>query len=381
MTLRNAHIEEPLRVGLLEYCQASAFLHGGGDSTDAAVLPGAIAEGLAEYGGKGLSGCFFQKPGFRIKGRDPMELAGVPLREGVSLTLLGMDMDHHRAGELLGPCQHIAQAGQVMAVDGSQIGEAHILKESASRPQCLFQAGFQPMVKAIDGGLGGRLSKEAPIPFLKVVVGRFAAQLGKMIRQSPHIGVDGHAVVIQKNDHMLTGGPDVVQTLVGQSAGEGAVTDQRHDLIILVLQGPCPRHTQRHGNGVGGVAGDEGIMDAFVGLGKPGKAVQLPQCRKQCLTAGEDLVDVGLMPHVEHKAVMGGVKDPVDRHRQLHNAQIGGKVSACFRHVFQQKLPQLLTKLRQLILIECPDILRGMNGIQNHNDLLRLYGSAKTQPR
>lgn len=73
----------------------------------------------------------------------------------------------------------------------------------------------------------GDSPKEAPIPFLKVVVGRFAAQLGKMIRQSPHIGVDGHAVVVQKNDHMLTGGPNVVQTLVGQSAGEGAVTDQR----------------------------------------------------------------------------------------------------------------------------------------------------------
>ena len=67
-----------------------------------------------------------------------MELAGVPLCEGVALTLLGVDMDHHRAGELLGPCQHIAQAGQIMAVDGTKIGEAHILKESASRPQCLF---------------------------------------------------------------------------------------------------------------------------------------------------------------------------------------------------------------------------------------------------
>ena len=141
---------------------------------------------------------FFQAgrfPGQRA--RYAVELAGFPLREGVALTLLGVDMDHHRAGELLGPCQHIAQAGQVVAVDGSQIGEAHVFKESASRPQCLFQAGFQPMVKTIDGGLGGRLSKEAPIPFLKVVVGRFAAQLGKMIRQSPHIGVDGHAVVVQ----------------------------------------------------------------------------------------------------------------------------------------------------------------------------------------
>ena len=71
----------------------------------------------------------------------------------------------------------------------------------------------------------------------------------------------------------------------------------------------------------------------------------------------------------------------MDGYSQFYNAHIGRKMSAGFRHVFQQKLPQLLTKLRQLILIECPDILRGMNGIQNHNDLLRLYGSAKTQPR
>ena len=88
------------------------------------------------------------------------------------------------------------------------------------------------------------------------------------------------------------------------------------------------------------------VAGAFASLGKARNAAPVTQTR-HCLTApGENLVCVGLMPHVEHKAVMGGVKDPVDRHRQLHNAQIGGKVSACFRHVFQQKLPQLLTKLQ-----------------------------------
>ena len=96
------------------------------------------------------------------------------------------------------------------------------------------------------------------------------------------------------------------------------------------------------------MSGDEGVVFALSGLGEAGEAAELPQGVKQRLPAGEGLVDVGLMPHVEHKAVMGGVKDPVDRHRQLHNAQIGGKVSACFRHVFQQKLPQLLTKLQNV---------------------------------
>ena len=93
------------------------------------------------------------------------------------------------------------------------------------------------------------------------------------------------------------------------------------------------------------------------GLEKPGKTVQLPQCGKQSLTAGEGQVDVGLMPHVEHKAVMGGVKGQWIA-TVSHNAQIGGKVSACFRHVFPAETAATPYKAAAVDFDQCPDISR-----------------------
>ena len=116
---------------------------------------------------------------------------------------------------------------------------------------------------------------------------------------------------------------------------------------------------------------NKGIVDALIGLRKAGQAVQLPQRGKQSLTARQSLVDIGLVTHVEHQPILRGVKHPVDRHRQFDHAQIGRKMPAGFRHVFQQKLPQLTAELRQLFLIEFPDVRRGMNTVQNHNDLQR----------
>ena len=164
-----------------------------------------------------------------------MELAGIPLREGVALSLLGVHMHQHRAVDLLGPGQHIAQPGQVVAVDGAQVRKAHVLKEGAAGPERLFQAGFQPVVEPVQGGLGGRFTKQSPVPLLEMVVSGLAPQPGQMVRNGAHIGVDGHAVVVQNDDQVLPGGPGVVQSLIGKAAGQGAVADQGQNLIILML--------------------------------------------------------------------------------------------------------------------------------------------------
>ena len=98
---------------------------------------------------------------------------------------------------------------------------------------------------------------------------------------------------------------------------------------------------------------------------------------KTGLTARQGFVDVGLVAHIEHQPVLRRIEYPVDGYRQFHHAHIGGEVTAGFRHIFQQKLPQLTAELRQLFLIECPDVRRGMNGIQNHNDLQCRSGAMK----
>ena len=119
------------------------------------------------------------------------------------------------------------------------------------------------------------------------------------------------------------------------------------------------------------MAGNEGVMDALVGLWKAGETIQLPQRGKKFLSPCQCLVYIGLMANVKYQPVMRRIKHTMDGYSQFYNAHIGRKMSAGFRHVFQQKLPQLRAELWQLFLLKCPDILRGMNYIQNLNDLPR----------
>ena len=112
------------------------------------------------------------------------------------------------------------------------------------------------------------------------------------------------------------------------------------------------------------MARDEGVVTALVWLGKAGQAVQLPQGGKQLLPPRQGLVDVALVAHVEHQTVRGGVEHPVDGHGQLHGPQVGGQVAAGPGHAFDQKLPQLLTQLGQLGLVQCLDVSGRMNGFQ-----------------
>jgi len=170
--------------------------------------------------------------------------------------------------------------------------------------------------------------------------------------QPPHIGCNGHAIVVEDHDQRLAAGSGVVEPLKAQSAAHGAVADQGQDAVILSLERTGPGHTQSHRHRVGGVSGNERIMYALPWLGEAGQAAELPQGIKQLPPSGQRLVHIALVPHVEHQPVHGGVKHPVNGYRQLHHPQVGGQVSAGFGYLIQEKTPQLTAKLAGLILVE-----------------------------
>ena len=86
------------------------------------------------------------------------------------------------------------------------------------------------------------------------------------------------------------------------------------------------------------------------GLGKPEMP---PSCRSVGKrSAGQGLVDIALVAHVEHQPVHGGVEHPVDGHGKLHHPQIGGQVAAGPGYLPHQEIPQLRTELPGLIFIE-----------------------------
>ena len=90
-------------------------------------------------------------------------------------------------------------------------------------------------------------------------------------------GSMGNAVVIEDNQHPFTAVSGIGEALIGQTAGERAVADEGDDMVVLPQQGPGPGHAQGHRHRVGGVAGDEGVVDALPGLGEAGEAPEAPQ--------------------------------------------------------------------------------------------------------
>ena len=65
-----------------------------------------------------------------------------------------------------------------------------------------------------------------------------------MPRNSADIGRDGHPVIIEDHNQRLVALPRVVQALIGKSARHCAVSHQGDHMIILLLQGPRPRHAE-----------------------------------------------------------------------------------------------------------------------------------------
>ena len=107
-----------------------------------------------------------------------------------------------------------------------------------------------------------------------------------MAAKPAHIRPDGHAVVIQNDDHRLAGGTGIIKPFKAEAAGHGSVADKRQNIVVLPQQRSGVRHAQSHRHGIGGVARHKGIVHAFIRLRKAGKTAQLPQSVKKRLPAG-----------------------------------------------------------------------------------------------
>jgi len=80
--------------------------------------------------------------------------------------------------------------------------------------------------------------------------------------------------------------------------------------------------------------------------------------------AGDDLVRIGLMADIPDQFVVRRVEHIMDRDRQLDDAQAGAQMATGHRDGRNHFLPELVGKLRQLILAKRSDVSRILNPIQ-----------------
>ena len=119
------------------------------------------------------------------------------------------------------------------------------------------------------------------------------------------------------------------------------------------------------------MAGDESVRPVLPGLGEAGQPPQLAQRVHLASPAGQNLVGIALVAHVEHQPIGLQIEHPVDGHRGLHNAQAGRQMAPGFGHARDDLLPQLVAQ--QL----CLDVGEGIQLFGAHS----LASSPKTQMR
>ena len=108
----------------------------------------------------------------------------------------------------------------------------------------------------------------------------------------------------------------------------------------------------------------KGIIVAFVALGKARQPPRLAQGADAGAPSGQDLVRIGLMPHIPDQPVARRVKNVMQGHRQLNHPKASPKMATGDRDGTDGFLPQLVGKGWQAIFGNPAQICREQDGIE-----------------
>ena len=319
MLFRNADIKGPLRIPTGKLCQPRTGRHSRRNGANPSVLGSQINHGLAERIGK--AGGFDPKAfaGNGVKFSNAVEPGRILLRGRIAAALSGDYVDQDGLPHLFRGGQQSRNTRQIVTISGSQIRNAHVF-EHISRHEHLLQPVFQAAGSLVNSCTTGYLFQNSPVITLGVQIILAASNLGKMPGQSAVAAADGHLIIVQDHHHGFLTDCQIVQRLVNHAAGGGAVAHQGDHIVVLPQQTSGPGHAQGDGNGTGSVTCHKGICNALSWLREAGNTAELPQTGKRLLTACQNLMDVGLMPHVKDQAVGSRIINRFNRYGKLNNA-------------------------------------------------------------
>ena len=365
--LADADIEEAVGIGLLEEHCARAVRHGRRDGDDAGILFAQGNAGLAEYAGeargRALAGQEHARLGIEVA--HAVVVGGVLFRGREALALLGVHVEQHRpvlhGG---GHGQVVAQSGNVVAVHRADVGEAEGLEKHARREE-----GLEAPLAAL--GVGGEVVADARNGAQEgehVLAGLAEPAPGEVPREEAgkgaHVGGNGHLVVVEHDDELLAQVAGQVEALEGFARSQGAVADDGDDAVVLPFQIPGRGHAEGGGDGGGGVAHAEEVVGA---LGKAREARQpspAAQGAELAVPAGEDLVGIGLVPHVPDELVPVEVEFRKQGQGELDGAQRGGEMAAVFRAHGNDAPAQLAGKALQFRVGEPAHVAGALDGFK-----------------
>jgi len=283
----------------------------------------------------------------------------------------------------LGKFQGGDQHGQIVAVNGTQVAQAHFFKDQAASKSAasvgvpLVRGFFQHQVGhgAFQHFLGFVAQPQGQVPFrdaleqavkvfLKPIVGRMSDQFVQVLGDGTHVFGDRPFVVVEDADEFLGGMGDVVQRLKRNAIRQCGITEYGHHVFIRATSVPGNRNPERRRQGGTRMRGTIAVMLALRAQGKPVQAIGGADGVEPFFAPGKELVHVGLVTDVPYKFVMRGAETPMQRDGEFHHAKVGAEMASVFRQAVNQFLPDIIRQALQLIQSQLLDVLRAVYHVQ-----------------
>ena len=273
---------------------------------------------------------------------------GVPLRRGKTLSFDGPNVQELRPFEISHDLERVHQLRQIMAIEWANVVPAQLFEHSARCHHALHVffrlfgqiPGAADMLKNLLGAL------------TQCGVGLAGPDLGEVGCQPAGVVPNRHLVVIQNDQHIRAFMARMSQRLESHATSDRAVSNDGNDLAVDALFLCRQGHTHRRGDAGRGVAHAEGVEGALGALGKPRQAIELSHAVHAIAPSGQNFVGVGLVPDIPHDAIVGGIENMVQRHRQFDYTQPGTKMppGACYR--VEQVVSKLFGQLHQFVTLQ-----------------------------
>src|SRR5262245_34022807 len=172
-------------------------------------------------------------------------------------------MKNRGCGVVLYLFQRVDQALQMMAVDRTNVVEAQFMKQKSRDHKGLH--GVNHVLADLDEArTDARNSEQHRLDFLlKSVIYLTSHDAVQIPRNGANIGRNRHFIVVQDDQQLLLQMARLVDSLERDASGKPSVTDDRHHVVVLMLQVASDSHAQCSGNGSRSVSYIERVENAL----------------------------------------------------------------------------------------------------------------------